>query len=202
MGRRKEIEQFVSRKLQYLAASSDRGEGTGMLAVLRKGIGRKPGEKPELLGILLTDMPEDFMSVNTEPTREEWACYTALTLYAMCQQGRDPEKENADATEGADLGAAMAEYVRLSEDGNAQRRMAKKLQTLSTSKDMEEFSYHLRSIIKLLKSKDIAINYPKLAGDLYEYQFPESRTGIFLKWGQDFYRNTHSEKITEEENDE
>ena len=202
MGRRAEIEQFVYRKLRYLSAVSDQGDRAGMLAVLRRGLGRKPGEIPELLGILLMDMPEDFISVNTEPTREEWACYTALTLYAMCQQGRDPEKEDDKPTEEADLGAAMAEYVRQSDDGNAQKRMAKKLQVLAASKDMEEFSWYLRSIIKLLKSKNITVNFPKLAGDLYEYQFPERRSGIFLKWGQGFYRGAQAENTTEGKNHE
>lgn len=59
------------------------------LAMLRRGVGKKPGDLPELWGILFGDLPEEFLSVSGEPTREEWAVYTALTLYALHQQGSE-----------------------------------------------------------------------------------------------------------------
>ena len=197
MGRRAEIERFVSYKLSYLIEISGQGEGAGMLAVLRKGIGHEPGEIPELFGVLLTDMPGEFMSKGTAPTREEWACYISLTLYAMHQQGNDPQKDSAHSDREVSIGSAMLDYVRLSDDGNARSRMAAKLQMLSSSKDMAEFSYHLRSIIKLLKTKGISLNYAQLAGDIYDFQLPGQKAGVFLKWGQDFYRN-----VTVKENEE
>ena len=170
--------------------ASGQSEGVRVLATLRKGIGHKPGDIPELFGILLMDMPVDFMSKGVTPTREEWACYIALTLYAMHQQGNDPRKDSANTDRNISIGSAMSDYVRMSDDGNARSRMAAKLQMLSSSKDMDEFSYHLRSIIKLLKAKGIAVNYARLSGDIYDFQLPDRQAGVFLKWGQDFYRIT------------
>jgi CRISPR system Cascade subunit CasB len=62
MGKKEEIEAFVGRKIHILQAEADLGSGKAMLANLRRGIGHEPGELPQLFGILLSDMPEDFWS--------------------------------------------------------------------------------------------------------------------------------------------
>lgn len=192
--KRESIVKFMDLKLSYLTQISGQGEGAGQLALLRRGLGRVPGEIPELLGVLLVGMPGEFMSQDARPSREEWACYTALTLYAMHQQGSDPQRQNVSTADEVSLGAALAEYVRQSpEDHNARGRMAQKLQMLASAKDMAELSYHLRGVVRLLKTRGVDLNYPRLAGDLYEYQFPQCRPGIFLTWGQDFYRVPQTE---------
>ena len=203
MGREYELKQFMGRKLSYLTDVSDQSEGKAMLSKLRRGIGHTPGDDPEVLGVVLTGMPYEFMSENAEPTREEWACYISLTLYAMHQQGNDPKIRAMNSQEDVSIGRAMANYVQLSEDSNAQKRMEVKLQALGTSKDMKEFSYHLKSIIQLLKTKGIALNYSQLAQDIYLFQAQRSRSGVFLRWGQDFYRTAGNtkENNTEKENE-
>ena len=188
MSKKQEIMQFMNKKLAYLTAVSGQGEGKAMLAALRKGVGRVPGELPELFGIVLEDMPEAFFTKGMEPTKEEWACYTALTLFAMHQQGNDVTLNSMHIAHNVSIGTAMSRFAGQAEDSNAQKRMAVKLQALSTAKDMQEFSYHLKSIIQLLRSGGIALNYSQLAADIYEYQFPASRKSLYLKWGQDFYR--------------
>lgn len=201
MGKEKEVGQFMNRKLSYLEAISNQGEGKAIYSKLRRGLGRAPGEDPELLGALLIDMPEEFLSKGSEPTREEWACYISMTLYAMHQQGNDPNIKSLNTQENVSLGAAMATYVQQAGDSNAQKRMAVRLQMLNTSKDMKEFSYHLKSIIQLLKTKGIALNYSKLAEDLYLCQNQDRKSGVFLRWGQDFYRtaaNTEENKHEKE----
>ena len=198
-GRKNEIIQFVNRKIEYIMAISESGEGKATLARLRKGIGRVPGEIPEVLGILLVDMPEDFMSKTGKPTKEEWACYTALTLFAMHQQGNDVRKIPMNINDNISMGIAMSNLVLAEGDSNAKERMAVKLQMLSSAKDIKEFAYHLKSVIQLLKSKSIPLNYALLAGDIFEYQFPEKKSALFLRWGQDFYRNKKAEIKNEEE---
>lgn len=194
--RKDKVGKFIYRKLSQITALSDQGEGKEMLSLLRKGVGHVPGDDPKLLGVILIDMPEEFFSKGTEPTKEEWACYIALTLYAMHQQGNSPKLNSMNSGNKISLGKAMAEYALLSGDSNAQQRMAVMLQALATSKDMKEFSYHLKTVIQLLKTKGIALNYPRLAEDIYDYQFEDRKSGIFLKWGQDFF-NTNGEKNKE-----
>ena len=52
---------------------------------------------------------------------------------------------------------------------------------------MEELSYRLRTLVKILRDNDIKLNYVDLAGDLYNFQFENSIDKVRLKWGQDFY---------------
>jgi CRISPR system Cascade subunit CasB len=63
---------------------------------------------------------------------------------------------------------------------------------------MEELAHYMRGVIQLLRGEDIELDYPKLAGDIYCFQFPELISGVRLRWGQDFYRKT-AEENTEDE---
>ncbi len=188
MGRKAQIEAFVGRKIHILQAESDLGSGKAMLANLRRGIGREPGELPQLFGILLLDMPEEFWSKNGTATKEEWVCYTALTLYALHQQGYDAKSQHMHTDEGVSLGKAMYRLA-ASYDGdpNAEQRVVQKMRMLATSVDVKELSHHLRGIVQLFKANGISLNYKRLAGDLYEMQFPEGKRKVCLRWGQDFY---------------
>lgn len=188
MGRKAEIETFVGRKIYILQAEADLSSGKAMLANLRRGIGREPGELPQLFGILLSDMPEDFWSKNGTATKAEWVCYTALTLYALHQQGYDAKNQHMHTDEGVSLGKAMYRLA-ASYDGdpNAELRVVQKMRILATSVDRKELSHHLRGIVQLFKANGISLNYKWLAGDLYEMQFPEGKRKVCLKWGQDFY---------------
>lgn len=189
MGRKTEIENFVVKKIYILQAEADSGSGKAMLANLRRGIGREPGELPQIFGILLQDMPEEFLSRDGTVTKEEWVCYVSLTLYALHQQGYDVRSQQMHTEEDSSIGKAMYKLMMAYDgDPNAEQRMVQKLRMLSTSVDKKELSYHLRAIIKLLKSNGITMNYRKLAGDLYEMQFPEGKKRVCLRWGQDFYR--------------
>lgn len=188
MGTKKEVEKFVGSRLHILQAEADSGGRRAMFANLRRGVGREPGELPQLFGILLQDMPEDFQSRDGNATREEWACYTALTLYALHQQGNDPKGKQMHTEEEVTMGKALALLeASYGQDPNAEQRMVQKLRTLATAANEKELSYHLRGIVQLLKSEGISINYKKLAGDLYEMGFPEGKRRVCLRWGQDFY---------------
>lgn len=203
MNRKIEVEKYVRKKIRYITVVSKSGRNSGssgagfMLATLRRGVGGIPGEDPGILGLILTDMPEDFFSKADaytgicKPTEAEWACYTALTLYALHQQGNDPTLVPMHM-ENRSLGTAMAMYAYTSGDANAVSRMVIKLKTLASAKDMEEFSYHLKTVVRLLKGKSIALDYGRLAGDIYQFQFFDSRSDLFLKWGQDYYSNKNS----------
>ncbi len=206
MGRKAEIEAFVGRKIHILQAESDLGSGKAMLANLRRGIGREPGELPQLFGILLSDMPEDFWSKSGTATKEEWVCYIALTLYALHQQGYDAKKQHMHTDEGVSLGKAMYKLAcSYDGDSNAEQRVVQKMRVLATSADIKELSHHLRGIVQLLKANGISLNYKRLAGDLYEMQFAEGKRNVCLRWGQDFYggrgkREDQKNKSGEEKN--
>ena len=170
------------------------------LANLRRGVGHLPGELPELWGSFLQDMPQEFFSRSGEPTAAEWAVYLALTLYAMHQQGH----ETPMCIPGEGLGRAVR---RLSDrkgedpqDSGAYRRFC----ALITAGSMEELSHHLRGLIQLLSSEGLALDYPKLALDLYLLQLTDSASGVKLRWGQEYFYQPKddAEELEREDPDE
>ena len=81
----RQVEVFTKKKISQLLEQS--GSNSGILAQLRRGIGKEPGEMPQLWGYFLQDMPEEFFG-RDEPSRAEWAVYSAVTLFSLHQQGK------------------------------------------------------------------------------------------------------------------
>ena len=154
------------RRLQVLPEPQRRAE----LAELRRGVGRQPGDLPALWGALLADMPEQLQGSNG-PSKAEWAVYTALTLFALHQQGEAGVSMNQP---GRTLGGAV-------------RQLAEKT---AAGQDWTESSV-------LRRFND----YPQLAEDLYQYQFVDGAPNVRLRWGRDLYANpTEKTKENEKEN--
>lgn len=177
------IHEYVSKKIGYLTECKDNSDGKATLARLRRGIGKTPGEIPELWGIFLNELPERLTSNNGIPTSAEWAVYISMTLFAMHQQGKSDKVHSA----GISFGKAVAGLMDENSDGERVRIM-RRFAPIITAKDMPEFSHHMRCMIQLLRTKDnIRLDYAKLAEDIYDFQYEESRKKVQLRWGQDFY---------------
>lgn len=205
MSRKSEIGSFVAKRIAQLQRQEERGvtdrSGNAMLASLRRGVGKAPGELPELFGIVLPELPEEFISPDGTATKEEWAGYIALTLYALHRQGGNTEKDPAHTKEKVSVGRALKLLSDRQQEGkqdvNAEKRALQKMQMLITSKDMNELSYHLRGVVQLLKREGIALNYITLAEDLYDFQDADSKNCVSLRWGRDFYReNSKNEEVS------
>lgn len=200
MSRKNDVEQFVRKKIYGLESQAEESYAKTNYANLRRSLGKKPGEEPAVFGIILKDMPAEFLSNSGIPTREEWACYIALTLYAMHQQGYDPKKQSMNSNDRMiSMGISMRNFVNTEEDRNAEERMQQRLQMLATAKDITELAYHLKGVIQLIKKRGIQCNYAKLASDLYEIQFQEQRAKICLRWGQDFFKKTNNTNVDNKE---
>ncbi len=189
---RNEIARFIGHKIQWISQS---GQGTpALLATLRRGIGHVPGDDPALWPILFEGMPEEMLSLNGTPTRAEWAVHTALTLYALHQQSRDPSASPMHV-EGRLLGQALN---RLSGgDEEALIRIKRRFDAMATADRMPETVYHLRGLVQLLRAQDIPLDYAALGRDLYLLQSPSQAPGVRLRWGQDFYRK-HKDATNEQ----
>ena len=188
------VGDYVSRRLNEYSRNAKEGYVRAHLAQLRRGIGRIPGDEPEIWGILFADMPEEMMSRNGEPTREEWAVYTALTLYALHQQGRDVREKNMHRR-NIRLGQAVAGLVKSEDD---RERVARRFNAFATASDMREAAYYLRGLIQLLRAEDIPLDYVRLAQELYLFQDPDEAPKVRLQWGQDFYRKKSETKEDKE----
>lgn len=186
----KQVEAFTRKKITSLLLQSK--ENTKALAELRRGIGKVPGEIPQLWGYYLESMPEEFYG-DTEPSRAEWAVYVALTLFAVHQQGKDPQSESMQK-EGQSFGTALSHLVHSKED---RERIVRRFNVIATASSVEELFHYMRSAIQLLRGENICLDYAKLAGEIYCFQFPELISNVRLRWGQDFYRNKLDENKDE-----
>lgn len=191
----KQASGFVKRKIAWLAESKNDSVVRATLASLRRGIGKAPGSMPDLWDVTLGGLSEGLLSKGDEPTRGEWAVHTALTLYALHQQGKDPKKQCMNK-EGESFGTAVRKLAE--HDKNNEDAVRRRFNATAVSDSFERFSWYLRGLIQLLKAKDIPLDYSALTEDLYWYQFPDRRDSIRLKWGQDFYRSAKKEETNGE----
>lgn len=194
------IGKIVQEKIERLLAEDPWSRA--MLAKLRRGVGKNPGELPELFEIVLSDVPEDLYGTGDQISKPVLAIYTALTLFALHQQGKDRPMSNSGTEmnrfSGNSLGAAVGELVRLKDDVNNEGAVKRRFDTVVTATEFTEFAYHARSLIQLLKTEDIQLDYPRLAMDFYWYQFDDVRNRIRLRWGEDYYRL--AKKVNNKEN--
>ncbi len=190
---------FTKRRLEFLINTSNESGRRAALANLRRGIGHKPGELPELWGEFLSQMPEEMYGFSG-PSQAENAVYTALTLFALHQQGHELPGDPM-YREDVKLGTAAARLIIGETDADsAFDRVRRRFNMAATASDIEEFTHHLCGLVQLMRAKGIPLDYAGLAGDIFLYQNADHRSGIRLRWGQDFYREY--EKIISKGKDE
>lgn len=191
------VGEYVSGRIYLLTGNLNAGDSKSRLAQLRRGIGKKPGELPELWGIFLQTLPEELMGKGNEASRAEWAIYTALTLFALHQQGH-AESVNLQGKENS-LGCSAKKLVHTDEE---EERIRFKLSLIAQSDDMVELAYRLKTLVRLLSADNISLDYVDLAKDLFLFQSEKYTDRIRLKWGQDFYRNLKTDDNGKEEDNE
>lgn len=189
---------FVKHKIGALIHSKNESAMRAMLAKLRRGIGKPPGSMPELWPTTLDGLPEELSGNMGGPTRGEWAVHTALTLFALHQQGKEL-KGKPMCREGESLGSSVRRLVKSDDD---EARVKRRFDVAATSDSPEEFANHLRGLIQLLKADDIPLDYPALAEDLYLFQFPDAKDSVRLRWGRDFYRTSSKDNEYQKHADE
>ena len=194
---------YTEQRLHWLWALPD-NQRRAELAKLRRGVGRAPGDLPELWGSFLRGMPESFQG-RSAPSAAEWAVYLALTLYAMHQQGNDRPMNRPGNT----LGRAVRQLAERNSAGQdwTEASVLRRFNALATAEEITEISHHLRGMVQLLsaaKGGAIPLDYPQLAVDLYELQCTDPRytqipANVRLRWGRDLYCETKNASSEEEE---
>lgn len=192
------VYRFTESRIRYFTESTQDSAVRASLAELRRGVGSKPGSLPQLWGTFLNEMPEEFFGRNGEPSRAEWAVYTALTLFALHQQSKDLHTECMDRKD-ISFGRAVGMLVR---DENDRDRVARRFNAAVTASDIQALVYYARGLIQLLRAEDIGLDYPAFAKDLYLWQLSDdSRDAVRLRWGQDFYYRKQDAKEENKETD-
>lgn len=194
-----QIKGFTEKKLRLLRENPDESGTRAYLAKMRKGVGKVPGVDLELWGILFEDLPEELTGRGNTPGRAELSLYTALTLYAIHQQGHSLKEENAHQR-GIGFGRAAGEMA--AKDSDSLNAVRRRFNATAVSSDLTELAWHMKEMVQLFRQKEICLDYVQLAVDFYLYQDLEKIPEIRLKWGRDFYRycNAKAEKEEEKEN--
>ena len=178
----------------HFLLKADEGTVKARLAVLRHGIGKVPGEEPALWGMLFDELPEKMLGRYGKPSKEEWAIYDSLTLYAIHQQGNDPKIKNMNI-KGVSLGkaACLLVYAEGGSDDDRER-VSRRFNQIALASDIETLTYYLRTFVPLLRGEGIGLDYAMLAQDIYLCQTESGQSSVRLRWGQDFYSSIHNEE--------
>lgn len=174
------VYNYTKRKIKYLESIDGTPAGKAMMAEIRHGAGRHPGEMPDLWGLVFDGLPEELMGAQSV-SDAEWAIYSALTLYALHQQGKDRPMQ----ADKVSLGQAAARLVK---DEDDRERVLRRLSPVVTATSKEDLAQNLRGLVQLLKSDDIALDHARLAKEIYLFGNPDFAGNIKLAWGRDFYR--------------
>ena len=196
-----DVRTYTKQRLRWLQNLPD-NQRRAELAKLRRGVGHRPGELPELWGSFLLGMPEGFQG-NNGPTAAEWAVYLALTLYALHQQG----EENVSMNEkGCTLGRAvrlLAQNSAAAAQDWTESSVLRRFNALATADSMPEVSHYLRGMVQLFRGNEpkLKLDYPRLAVELYRFQLPDQAANVRLQWGRDLYQmNADTPETEEKEN--
>ncbi|MEE5993234.1 MAG: type I-E CRISPR-associated protein Cse2/CasB [Oscillospiraceae bacterium] len=192
MSKSDEIYKYTVSKLKYLQDKADTGTVRGIMANLRRGVGKPVGELPEVWGIVFDKISPELLGKN-QASNAEWAIYTALTLYAVHQQGSDTSINQ----EKISLGHASARLIKTEDDTD---RILKRLNLVVTAVSPEDLAYRLKEIIQLLKQENIPLDYAKLAEKLYLFCDEKYAQNVKLQWGRDFWSERNRLEKKESEN--
>ena len=164
-----------------------------ILANFRKSIGKPFSEMTDIWSFLFENMPEEFLGTDGNETPHEKAIVSALQIYAICSQESNKAVYDTEEKLG-NIGQSFSVLRGLTEGQSIDQRF----NTMITSSSFEELTHHMRSMVKILKSKaTVKIDYAKLAEDLFWYQCGFDKQ-IKLNWARSFYRRVDVEKKEEE----
>lgn len=173
--------------LQANSAPSQRvPAAVATLARLRHAAGKPVGAVADVWEDTLGLVPNDLRGTRDEPNAVEQAAHHAMTLFALHRQGRSATAHR----DGVSFGRAL---IRLafsrSSGGEEAESVRRRFDALLTSSNPDEAARHLRGIVLLLRSEDIALDYGLLAGDLADLWTPGRVNAVRLRWARDYRRD-------------
>lgn len=180
-----ELTGWTNSRINRILSMRDPSEQRAILANLRRGVGKAPGEIPALWGVVFDEFPSDWMAYKDAASREEWGVYIAMTLFGLHQQGMSPSEKPMHC-KGMTLGKALSRLA--GDDKDARNRICQRFTQMATTADIKGMSYYLRNIVQMLRAQGIPLDYALLAKDIYQYQSKNKVNEVRLHWAQDFYR--------------
>ena len=182
-----------------LDSTRDASSTKALLANMRNSADKDISNNVDALAYVFSNLSYGEDDRGGELSYMEQAIFTAIQMYAIHQQsnvesvlkfGNDDENESREKKYKANIGDALA-TLRSDESESIDKRF----NAMITATNFNKLSYHLRQMIKILKSKSEAkVDYAKLAEDLYWFMIGRKEE-VRLSWARSYYKYRKNEEM-------
>ncbi len=155
--------------LDDLAKRQDRAA----LAALRRGLGKGPGEAPEMFPIIVPLLPSARL-----PPWEEACAYLVASLFGFYPDGSWRGED--DGRWSRNLGASLRLLANRMDSAGPERRLIALLNS-----DRDDLGAHLRGVVALLRGQAIPIDWTQLGHDVLGWDRPSRE--VQRRWATAFW---------------
>lgn len=152
-----------------------------ILASLRRVSTLEPSKYPlEFENVLMTLNPrleEKALGKGDAPSPSERAAFAAMTLFSIHMESATSPMHNPRVS----FATACGMLIGLNESASIKPRVDAMLLAGNENSRM----IHMRSLINLLRRRELPCDYGSLAEDLRRLSYTKSRPGVQLRWGRD-----------------
>ena len=164
------------------------------LALLRKGVGHRPDDLPDVWGVVFADAPDVLYGDGSVVSKPEEAVFMALTFFAKHASGSNAKAAFAS---GISLTAGLAKLRPVGKPITENTALCREAQKLMTSKSLSELKAHSQRVISRCRSAGVGIDYGLLAKDIFWWSLGgDSRKRVLLRWSRDFYGINKKEVVS------
>lgn len=155
-----------------------RGKNLAALAALRRGLGKRPGEAPEMFPYVVPYIASWL------PRQRQDDCFLVASLFAFHPHlWAHPDNPRAHAP--TNLGASLRLLSSYTQGSSIEKRF-----TAMLNSGREDLPERLRHAVSLLKSHDIPVDWLQLLLDLRGWDWESRR--IQRDWARAFWRTVSS----------
>lgn len=182
-----------------LDSTRDASSTKALLANMRNSADKDISNNVDALAYVFSNLSYGEDDRGGELSYMEQAIFIAIQMYAIHQQsnvesvlkfGNNDENESREKKYKANIGDALA-TLRSDESESIDKRF----NAMITATNFNKLSYHLRQMIKILKSKsDAKVDYAKLAEDLYWFMIGRKEE-VRLSWARPYYKYRKNEEM-------
>ncbi|WP_017569816.1 type I-E CRISPR-associated protein Cse2/CasB [Nocardiopsis halotolerans] len=195
----REVGTTVDERVRQLQAGylQDLPGAVATLAKLRRGAGKPVEAVPELVGLTIDHgFYQLFPLEHPRISDAESAVHEALTLYALHQQSK---REKGMHRRGRELGEAVR---RLMPPRDIDEPLRKRFVQAQTAHSPEIRLDRIRSIVTLLRTQDVQLDYGLLADQLYDARTRAGAERVRRSWGRSFQAYRQREEVQTDGPDE
>ncbi len=166
-----EVQHPFINYLESIRDSNDRSYTRSTLAMLRRGLGKEPGEDANVMRVVVPWLPSGATDWSDRPY------YTVASLFALHSQA-------------GGSGNMGGHFRRLQQEKQSEDAVERRFTALLNA-HMEELDWHLRQAISLCKANQIPIDWQSLFGDIRGWNHPNR--WVQRKWARSFWEKRSEE---------